>query len=48
MNIGVTFVALSGLKNVQDFLIETFCLHRLSKISESVSLKPRLEEEKNY
>ena len=40
------FVALSRVKNYKDFLIEPLSLDRLAKISKSLSLKPRLEEEK--
>ena len=45
-SLGLTFVALSRVKNYKDFLIEPFTLDRLQKISKSVSLQPRLNEEK--
>ena len=45
-SLGLTFVALSRVKNYKDFLIEPLSLDRLAKISKSLSLKPRLEEEK--
>ena len=45
-SLGLTFVALSRLKNFKDFLIKPFTLERLNKISQSISLKPRLDEEK--
>ena len=44
-SLGLTFVALSRLKNFGDFLILPFTLDRLNKISESSSLKHRVEEE---
>ena len=44
-SLGLTFVALSRLKNFSDFLISPFTLERLNKIGESASLKPRLDEE---
>ena len=44
-SLGLTFVALSRLKNFNDFLILPFSCERLNKISESTSLKPRLKEE---
>ena len=46
MSLGLTFVALSRLKNYKDFLIKPFTLERLNKISQSISLQPRIEEEK--
>jgi ATP-dependent DNA helicase PIF1 len=44
-SLGLTFVALSRVKNYKDFLIEAFCRDRLEKISQSSSLGPRLKEE---
>jgi len=45
-SLGLTFVALSRVKNYKDFLIEPFSLDRLKNISKSISLKPRQDEEK--
>jgi hypothetical protein len=45
MSLGLTYVALSRLKNFKDFLIKPFSLERLKKLSQSKSLKPRLDEE---
>ena len=45
-SLGLTFVSLSRLKNIKDFLIVPFPFDRLSKIKNSASLIPRLEEEK--
>ena len=45
MSLGLTYVALSRLKNFKDFLIKPFSLERIQKLSKSKSLKPRLEEE---
>jgi ATP-dependent DNA helicase PIF1 len=44
-SLGLTFVALSRLRNFRDFLIYPFALDRLNKISQSTSLQPRLKEE---
>ena len=46
MSLGLTYVALSRLKNFHDFLIMPFALERLQKLNKSKSLVPRLEEEK--
>ena len=46
MSLGLTYVALSRLKNFKDFLIKPFSLERLQKLSNSKALKPRLDEEK--
>ena len=45
MSLGLTYVALSRLKNFHNFLIMPFSLERLQKLSKSKSLIPRLEEE---
>ena len=45
MSLGLTYVALSRLKNFKDFLIKPFSLERIQMLSKSKSLKPRLEEE---
>jgi ATP-dependent DNA helicase PIF1 len=45
-SLGLAFVALSRVKNYKDFLIEPFPLNRLTKIKNSNSLKPRVNEEK--
>jgi hypothetical protein len=45
-SLGLTFVALSRLKKLQDLLLNPISYDRLSDISKSVSLKPRREEEK--
>jgi hypothetical protein len=45
-SLGLTFVALSRLKNYKDLLLYPFTLERLQKISNSKSLQPRLNEEK--
>jgi ATP-dependent exoDNAse (exonuclease V) alpha subunit len=44
--LGLTFVALSRFKNINDFIIKPFPYSRLEKIKQSKSLAPRLEEEK--
>ena len=44
-SLGLTFVALSRVKSYKDFLIEPFARERLEKISKSISLFPRLNEE---
>jgi hypothetical protein len=45
MSLGLSYVALSRLKNFKDFLIKPFSLESLKKLSQSKSLKPRLDEE---
>ena len=45
MSLGLTYVALSRLRNFKDFLIKPFSLERLKKLSKSKSLEPRLAEE---
>jgi hypothetical protein len=45
MSLGLTYVALSRIKNFKDFLIKPFSLERIKKLSQSKSLKPRLDEE---
>ena len=45
MSLGLTFVALSRMKNINDFILKPFPLERLQKISKSISLPPRLSEE---
>ncbi len=47
-SLGLTFVALSRVKNFSDFLIEPFSLERLQKLSQSKLLNPRLEKEKRF
>ena len=44
-SLGITFVALSRVKNYKDFIIAPFSLERLQKISQFSNLKPRIEEE---
>ncbi len=44
-SLGLTFVALSRLKNYKDLLLYPFPLERVQKISNSKSLKPRLNKE---
>ena len=49
MSLGLTYVALSRLKNFHNFLqqqLHAVLLKRLQKLSKSKSLLPRLEEEK--
>ena len=43
--LGLTYVALSRLRNFNDFLIMPFSLERLQKLSNSKCLQPRLFEE---
>ena len=43
--LGLTYVALSRLRNFKDFLIMPFSLERLEKLNSSSSLQPRLHEE---
>jgi ATP-dependent exoDNAse (exonuclease V) alpha subunit len=43
--LGLTYVALSRLRNFNDFLIMPFSLERLQKFSNSKCLQPRLLEE---
>ncbi|CAF1066323.1 unnamed protein product [Brachionus calyciflorus] len=45
ISLGLTFVALSRLKNINDFLIVAFPFDRLTKIRKSTCLQPRLDEE---
>ncbi|CAF0886973.1 unnamed protein product [Brachionus calyciflorus] len=45
-SLGLTFVALSRLKNINDFIIVPFPYDRLTKIKNSINLIPRLNEEK--
>ena len=44
-SLGLTLVELSRLKNYIDFLILPFTCERIDKICESISLKPRLNED---
>lgn len=44
-SLGLTFVALSRFKNINDFLIKPFPFQRIDSIKNHKSLKPRLEEE---
>ena len=44
-SLGLAFVALSRVKNYTDFIIQPFPLDRLTKIKNSTSLKPRVNEE---
>ena len=46
-SLGLTFVALSRVRNYKDFLIVPFTRDRLEKISKSTQLEPRLKEEKS-
>ena len=41
-SLGITFVALSRVKNNRDFIIAPFSLERIQKISQSSNLKPRI------
>ena len=43
--LGLTFVALSRVKNVNDFLIHPFPLDRLTRIKNSSLLEGRVKEE---
>ena len=45
-SLGVTFVALSRVKNYKDFIIAPFSLEHLQKIAQVSNIKPRIEEEK--
>lgn len=45
-SLGLSFVALSRFKNINDFIIKPFPFKRLEKIKQSKSLAPRLQEEK--
>ena len=44
-SLGLTYVALSRLRNFNDFSIMPFSLERLEKLSQSKCLKPRLDDE---
>ena len=44
-SLGLTFVALSRVRNFSDFIIKPLSLDRLLKIKKSISLKPRQDEE---
>jgi hypothetical protein len=44
MSLELTYVALSRLKNFKDFLIKPFTNERSQKLSQSKSLKARLDE----
>ena len=45
ISLGLTFVALSRVRNYKDFVIKPLTLERLKKIKLSSSLAPRLAEE---
>ena len=45
-SLGTTFAALSRVKYYKDFMIATFTLERLQKISRSSNNIPRINEEK--
>jgi hypothetical protein len=43
--LGLTFVALSRIRLINEFLLQPFTFERLQKIANSESLGPRLKEE---
>jgi hypothetical protein len=43
--LGLTFVALSRVRHINDLLLQPFTFERLQKIAKSESLRPRLKEE---
>ncbi len=43
--LGLTFVALTRVRHINDLLLQPFTFERLQKIAKSESLGPRLKEE---